>query len=150
MRLGSDSDNFPSSRRSLVRHEHLPLTVVLLLLRLRPPSERAGPQAAPPVAAQLGVVQKVPHEPDLRNGEAVDHHQLFVEAGVERLEVRRRGRPRDPKGPKALVAIRFDADQLEAHSQEDVIDREQLHLETFPVLPWLHAPNGMQDKDGTF
>lgn len=121
-----------------MHHKHLPLTVVRLLFgplfRLRPPFEGAGRQAAPFVAAQLGVMQKVPHEPDLRNGEAVNHHELFVEAGIERLKVRSSRRPGDSKSPKALVAIRFDADQLEAHSQEDVIDREQLHLEAFPEL----------------
>lgn len=116
-----------------MREEHLLLTVVrhLLPALAHPPLPLEGPgcRAGPVVAAQFGVVQEVPHEPDLRNTEAVDNHQFPVKTGVERLEVGRCRRPGDPEGAEALVARRFDADQLEAHSQEDVIDGEQLHLE---------------------
>lgn len=81
------------------------------------------------MAAQFGVVQEVPHEPDLWDTEAVDHHELLVETGVERLKMRRRRWPGNAEGPEALVARWFDTNQLEAHSQKDVVDGEQLHLE---------------------
>lgn len=76
-------------------------------------------------------MQEVPHEPDLRDAEAVDDHELLVETWVECLKVGGRGRSGNPEGTKALMARGFYADQLEAHSQEDVVDREQLHLEEY-------------------
>lgn len=91
-----------------MRDKHLLLAVVRLLsprfnhppLPLKGPGRRAGPV----VAAQFGVVQQIPHEPDLRNAEAVDHHELPVETGVERLKVGRRRRSGNAKRPKAQVA----------------------------------------------
>lgn len=114
-----------------MRDKHLLLTVVRLLSRhlALPPFKGPGCQAGPVVAAHFGVMEEVPHEPDLWDAEAVDDHELPVEAGVERLEVGRRGRTGDAEGSKALMARRFDADQLEAHAQKDVVDWKQLHLE---------------------
>lgn len=74
-------------------------------------------------------MQEVPHEPDLRNAEAVNNHELPVETRVERLQVRGGWRSGDSEGSEALVAQRFDANQLEAHSQKDIVNGEQLHLE---------------------
>lgn len=58
--------------------KHLLLTVVLLYScrysHLILPLKGPGCRASPVVAAQLGVVQEVPHEPDLRNTEAVNNH----------------------------------------------------------------------------
>lgn len=98
---------------------------------LPPPFEGSGPQAGLVVAAQFLVMKEVPHEPDLRDAETVDDHELLVETGVECLKVGGRRRSGNPKGTKALMAGGFNADQLKAHSQEDVIDREQLHLEEY-------------------
>lgn len=116
-----------------MRDKHLLLAIVRLFsLRFHhPPSPLKGPRcrAGPVVAAQFRVMQEVPHEPDLRHTETVNNHELPVKTGVERLEVGRRGRSGDAKGSEALVAQRFDADQLEAHSKKDVVDGEQLHLE---------------------
>lgn len=117
------------TRQPLMCDEHLLLTIVQVPSRAPPPFEGPGRGAGPVVAADLGVVQQVPHEPDLGDAEAVDHHELPVEAGVKGLKVRRCGRPGDAKGSKALVAPRFDADQLKTHSQENVIDGKQLHLQ---------------------
>lgn len=115
-----------------MREKHLLLTVVSLLSRishLPPPPEGPGCWAGPVVAAQFGVVQQVPHEPDLGHTEAVNNHEFPVETRVECLKVGRCRRSGNAKSPKALVAKRFNANQLEAHSQKDVIDGEQLHLE---------------------
>lgn len=110
--------------------EHLLPTVVRLFsLHSALPLKGPGCRAGPAVAAQFGVVQEVPHEPDLRNTEAVNNHELPVETGVERLKVRRCRRSGDSEGSKALVAGRFDTNQLETHSQKDIINGEQLHLE---------------------
>lgn len=116
-----------------MRDKHLLPTIVrlfsLCLSHSAPPLEGPGCRAGLVVAAQFGVVQEVPHEPDLRNTEAVNNHQFPVETGVERLKVGRCRRSGDSEGSKALVARRFDADQLEAHSQKDIINGVQLHLE---------------------
>lgn len=61
---------------SHVSHPALPL-----------PFEGSGPQAGLVVAAQFLVMKEVPHEPDLRDAEAVDDHELLVETGVECLKV---------------------------------------------------------------
>lgn len=58
----------------------------------------------------------------------MNDHEFSVETGVERLKIWGSRRAGDPKGPEPLVAQRLDADQLEAHSQKDVVDGEQLHL----------------------
>lgn len=108
--------------------KHVPLGVVRVPSRSPPPDEGPGRGIGPAVAAESRVVQERPHEPDLGDAEAVDHHQLPVEAGVKGLQVGRRRRLRDPEGAEALVVGRFEAHQLEAHSQEDVIDGKQLHL----------------------
>ena len=73
-------------------------------------------------------MEELPHEPDLGRGEAVDDHEFSVETGVEQLEVGGSGRPDDAESPEALVACRFEADPLKAHSQEDVVNRKQIHL----------------------
>lgn len=116
-----------------MRDEHL-LPAIVRPARLSrgqplPPLKGPGRGAGPAVAAQLGVVQEVPHEPDLRSAEAVDDHEFPVETRVERLEVGRGRRSRDSESSKALMARWFDAYQLKAHSQEDVVNGEQLHLE---------------------
>lgn len=88
--------------------QHLLLTIVhIFSLRFsHPPLPLEGPGrgAGPIVAAQLGVVQEVPHEPDLRNIEAVNNHELLVKTGVKRLQVGRCRGSGNSKGPKALVA----------------------------------------------
>lgn len=91
-------------RESLMCDKHLLPTIVRLRLShsalpLEGPRCRAGLV----VTAQFGVVQEVPHEPDLRNTEAVNDHQFPVETGVESLKVRRCRRSGDSEGPKALV-----------------------------------------------
>lgn len=72
--------------------KHMLLIVVRLLSHRRsqlpPPFKRPRHLAAPVVAAQLGVVEEVPHEPDLGNTEAVNDHEFSVETRVERLKVR--------------------------------------------------------------
>lgn len=87
--------------------KHLLLTVVRLFSRRlsRPPLPLKGQgcRAGPVVAAQFGVMQEVPHEPDLRNTEAVNNHEFPVKTGVERLKVGRCRRSGNSEGPKALV-----------------------------------------------
>lgn len=114
---------------SLMRDKHLLLTVIRLFSHLILPLKGPGCRAGPVVAAQFGVMQEVPHKPDLRNTEPVNHHEFPVKTGVKRLKVGCCRRSGNPEGPKALVACWFDADQLEAHAQEDIINGEQLHLE---------------------
>lgn len=135
--LGALADSTPPSRESLVWDKDLLLAVVRRRNFCRrvfscghpvPPPERPGRRPGPVVAAQLGVMQQVPHEPNLRDAEAVNDHEFSVETGVKRLKVRGSWRAGDPEGPESLVAQRLDANQLEAHSQKDVIDGEQLHL----------------------
>ena len=67
------------------------------------------------MAAEVGIVEEVPHEPDLGRSEAVDHHEVPVEAGVKGLEVGRGGRPGDAKRPEPLVGVGLDGDALETH-----------------------------------
>lgn len=81
----------------------LPTIVRLCLSHSALPLEGPRCRAGLVVTAQFGVVQEVPHEPDLRNTEAVNDHQFPVETGVERLKVRSCRRSGDSKGPKALV-----------------------------------------------
>lgn len=62
------------------------------------------------VTPKVRVMKKVPHEPDLWYRQAVHHHQLSVEAGVEDLEVGCSRRSYDSKGAEALVTSRLKAD----------------------------------------
>lgn len=102
------SDWTPPSRESLMWDKDLLLTVV----RRRhfcghyplPPPEWPGCRPGSVVAAQFGVMQQVPHEPNLRDTEAVNDHEFSVETGVEGLEVRGSWRARDPECPEPLVA----------------------------------------------
>ena len=116
-----------------MRDKHLFLTVVRLFsfsfYHLVLPPKWPGCRAGPVVAAQLGVVQEVPHEPDLRNTEAVNNHEFPVKTRVKCLKVGRCRRTGNPEGTEALVTRWFDTDQLEAHSQKDIINGEQFHLE---------------------
>lgn len=114
-------------------HDKLRLLTVIRLISCHlpdSPSPFKGSrcQSSSVVAAQVGVVQEVPHQPDLWDTEAVNDHELSVKTGVERLKVGRCRRPGNPEGAKSLMTKRADANQLEAHSQEDVIDWEKFHL----------------------
>lgn len=117
-------------------HKNLLQSIVLSLLWIScgsssslTPSEGPHWGVPPAVAAEVGIVEKVPHEPDLGHGEAVDHHEVSVEAGVKCLEVGSSGRPRDAERAEPLVSGGLDADALQAHAEEDIVDGEQLHLQ---------------------
>lgn len=118
---------------SLMRDKHLLPSVIHLLylgfFYFLLPLKRPGCGAGPVVTAQFGVVQEVPHEPDLGDREAVNNHELSVKTGVKCLQMGRSRWSRDSKGPKALMTWWFNTDQLEAHSQKDIINGEQLHLQ---------------------
>lgn len=89
---------------TLMRDKHLLLTVVRLFSHFILPLKGPGCRAGPVVAAQFGVVQEVPHKPNLRNAEAVNDHEFPVKTGVECLKMGRCRWSWNSKGPKALVA----------------------------------------------
>ena len=76
-----------------------------------------------PVTAQPWVVQRLPHEQHLIGREPVHQQQLAVHAGVEG------GLPGagqlHAKRPDALVAAGLQADSLQTHAHEGVVDGEE-------------------------
>lgn len=116
-----------------MRDEHLLLVIVCPLLCshpscLHPPLKRPGCWTGRLTAAQTGIVQQVPHQPDLGNTETVNNHEFSVETGIKCLKVGRRRGPGDSKSAKALVSCWFYTNNLKAHPQKDIVNREQLHL----------------------
>lgn len=125
-------------------HKHCLLTIICLLFLLlccvplcpgrasHPASPLKGPGCwgFPVVAGQFGVMQEVPHEPDLRDIEAVNNHEFAVETRIKCLKVGRGRGSVNPEGSETFMAQRFDTDQLKAHSQKDIINGEKLHLKS--------------------
>ncbi|TRY66621.1 hypothetical protein DNTS_034058 [Danionella cerebrum] len=119
----------------LHKHFHPIIIISLLLLRfdiilahLFSPLKGEHGRILTAVALEVWVMQKVPHQPDLRDRQAVHEHQLFVEAGVEDLEVRCGRWPHDSKCTEALMKSRLQPNSKQAHAQEYIVDGEEFHF----------------------
>lgn len=75
-------------------------------------------------AGEVGLVQRIPHEQHLIRQEAVHQQQVSVEAGVKGGQVLRWGT--HTNRADAAVGGRLQSLKLQTHTQEDIINREEV------------------------